>query len=257
MKTIQNTLITVVCCLTAAAPLAGKADTTFTITNTVADSFLSGNAPTLNYGGAGTLAISPAGSPKGEFNSVIKFNPGSAVTQFNTTYGAGNWQIGGLVLRLASSFGTNGTVPSNNNLNPVSGGSFSITWLAGDSWLEGSGGGNGAANGAVSFNSISSLFSAGSDPLGTFTYTPPGNNVYASYTLPLTASLVSDATLGGEVSLYFSAADNQIGYLFNSRSFSTANPQLVVTAVPEPGTIALLTVMIGGLLVSRRRKECR
>ena len=253
MKTTPSIVITAVCGLMAAWPLAVKADTSFTVNNTAADSFLSGNAPTLNYGGAGTLAIAPASSPKGEFDTVLKFNLAGAASQFNSTYGAGNWQISGLTLKLASSFGTSGAVPGNNSLNAVSGGKFGITWLAGDSWLEGAGGGGGADNGAVSFNSIPSLFSAGSDPLGTFTYTPPGNNVYATYTLPLTASLLSDAKAGGDVSLYFSAADNQVSYLFNSRSFATANPQLVVTVVPEPGTLALVALSIGGFWWCRRR----
>ena len=68
-----------------------------------------------------------------------------------------------------------------------------------------------------SFNSIPSLLSAGYDSLGTYTYTPPGNNVYANYSLSLDANLVSDAAAGGAVSLYFYAADNQVSYLFNSR----------------------------------------
>lgn len=255
MKTTPSILITAVFGLLATWPLAGKADTSFTVNNSTADSFLSGNAPTLNYGGAGTLAISSVSSPKGGFDSVLKFNLAGATSQFNSTYGVGNWQISGITLKLASSFGTSGAVPSNNNLNTVSGGNFGITWLAGDSWLEGAGGGNGAANGVVSFNSISSLFASGSDPLGTFTYTPPGNNVYASYTLPLTTSLLSDTATGGDVSLYFFAADNQVSYLFNSRSFASANPQLVVTVIPEPSTRALAALSLGSFMWLRQRKS--
>lgn len=235
------------------------AQNSYTVNNTVADAFLSGASPTLNFGSAGTLAVAPASSPKGEFDTVLMFNTASAVSQFNTTYGAGNWTITGLTLSLASNFGTNGAKPSSSILNTVSGGNFGIDWLANDSWVEGAGGGNGAANGAVSYNSISSLFAPGSDALGTYTYAPPGNNVYANYSLSLDPNLVSDATAGGNVSLYFFAADSQVGYLFNSRDY-TGNPlnhpelTFTVVATPEPATASLLAASLGGFLLLRRSK---
>lgn len=187
------------------------------------------------------------------------FNTASAVSQFNTTYGAGNWTITGLTLSLASNFGTQGAQPNNAIFNTINAGSFGIDWLANDSWVEGTGGGNGAANGAVSFNSIPSLLSPGYDSLGTYTYTPPGNNVYANYSLSLDANLVSDAAAGGAVSLYFYAADNQVSYLFNSREFASNHPELTVTAapVPEPNAAALLAASLGGFLFSRRQKRKR
>ncbi len=251
----HKSLIAATCGIILAFPFAGKADTSFTINTTTADAFLSGASPNLNFGSAGTLAIAPASSGKGEFDSVIMFNTASAVSQFNTTYGAGNWTITGLKLSLASNYGTQGAVPNNNLLNMVSGGSFGIDWLANDSWVEGTGGGNGAANGAVSFNSISNLLSPGYDSLGTYNYTPPGNNVYANYSLLLDANLVSDAAAGGAVSLYFYAADNQVSYLFNSREFASNHPELTVTVapVPEPTAAALLAVSLGGFLFSRRQ----
>jgi hypothetical protein len=59
------------------------------------------------------------------------------------------------------------------------------------------------------------------------------------------------------VSLYFFAADNQVGYLFNSRSFSANQPELTLTAalIPEPGTPALMTFAAGGFLALRRWKR--
>ena len=245
-----------------ALPFTGAADT-YVITNTTADAFLASgsagnpagaNLNANNYGGAGTLAIASASSPKGEFDSIIKFNTAAAINQFNTTYGAGNWQITGLTLSLASNTGTNGAIPGNSIFNTVSGGNFGIDWLALDSWVEGSGTPASPPATGVNFNSISTLL-AGSDALGTFTYTPPGNNVYANYFLPLNASLLSDAATGGDVSLYFFAADNQVSYLFNSRTFASGRPQLTLTVAPtpEPATLSLLAVSLGGILYLRGR----
>jgi hypothetical protein len=250
-----------VCLALFALPFAIFASTSFTINNSTADAFLSGANPGLNFGAAGTLAIAPASSAKGEFDSVLMFNTASATSQFNATYGTGNWQLTGLTLSFASNFGTNGAKPSSTLLNTVSGGNFAVDWLANTSWVEGSGTGNGSAgypaNSSVSFNSISGLLASGYDSLGTYTYTPPGNNVYANYSLPLDANLVTSAAAGGNLSLYFYAADNQVSYVFNSHDY-TGTPNnhpeltLIAEAVPEPTTAALLAISLGGLLSSRR-----
>lgn len=240
-------------------PLTGMADS-YTINNTINDAFLAngptGNLAANNYGGAGTLAIAPAASSKGEFDSVIKFNTSLAVSQFNTSYGAGNWTITGLTLSLASNTGTEGGNPGNTLFNTIHGGSFGIDWIQNDSWVEGSGTPGSPSGTGVNFNSISTLLAV-NDSLGTYTYTPPGNNVYANYSLLLDAGLVSDAVAGGDVSLYFYAADNQISYLFNSSTFAQARPQLTLTIqpVPEPGTVSLLAASLGGIVCWRRRKQ--
>jgi hypothetical protein len=260
---MKNTIhaLTAIFCGILVLPLAGRADTSFTINTTTADAFLSGTSPTLNFGSAGTLAISPAGSPKGEFDSVIKFNTAAAISQFNATYGAGNWQVTGLKLQLASNFATQGSQPNNPIFNVINAGSFGIDWLAGDAWTEGTGGGMGSpgypGNSSVSFNSIQNLLSPGYDSLGTYTYTPPGNTGYINYLLPLDANLVSDAAAGGDLSLYFYAADNQVGYLFNSKEFSSNHPglSLSATAVPEPGFIISATLALGALLMMKGRTE--
>jgi hypothetical protein len=235
----------------------------FVINNTIADAFLASgsagnpagaNLTANNYGGAGQLAIGSASSTKGEFDSVIMFNTAAAVSAFNTTYGAGNWTITSLTLSLASNNGTNGSIPNNNIFNTVNGGSFGIDWLSNDTWVEGTGNPGAPSATGVNFNSISSLLS-GDDSLGTYAYTPPGNNVYASYNLPLDLNLVTNAAGGGNLSLYFYAADSSVSYLFNSRSGPTPHPELTidVAPTPEPATLSLMAVSLGGLLWVRRR----
>ena len=212
----------------------------------------------LNFWRHRHLAIAPASSARGEFDSVIMFNTALAVSSFNTTYGAGGWTISGIKLSLGSNnFGTQGAIPNNNIFNTINAGSFGIDWLAGDSWVEGSGGGNGTSsypnNSMVTYDDIANLLSPGFDPLGDFTYTPPGNGVYENYSLGLDGNLVANATAGGNLSLYFFAADNQVSYLFDSRTGGAPTPELTLTATPtpEPGTVALLSLASGGLLALR------
>lgn len=259
-----------VCAAVLASASLGHANTSFLINNTTADSFLasgSANNPvgtdltSLNFGGAGTLAVAAAGTTKGEFDSVIMFNTAAAISQFDSTYGTGNWHLTGATLSLASNFGTQGATPNNNLFNTINTGSFGVDWLGNDSWVEGTGGGSGSAGfpgtTAVSFNSISSLHSSGSSTLGTFTYTPPGNNVYSDYSLSLDSQFLSDTSAGGNVSLYLYAADSQVSFLFNSRTFASGHPELTLTAdaVPEPSMYALMGLAFGGLAVFRVHKR--
>ncbi|HTI72042.1 MAG TPA: hypothetical protein VMF06_18855 [Candidatus Limnocylindria bacterium] len=249
-------------------PAAIHADTSYTINNTTADAFLAAGSAgnpagsdltSLNFGGAGTLAIASASSTKGEFDSLIKFNLAGAVSQFDTTYGAGQWEITGLTLQLASNFGVQGSQPNNNIFNKINAGSFGIQWLSYDGWTEGSGGGTGSpgfpGNSAVSLDSKPTLFSGAHHSLGTFTYTPPGNNIYASYALALNSGLLADAAGGGDVSLYFFAADDDVSYLFNARSFASNHPELTisVTSVPEPAYWAAASFSLVAFAVLRRR----
>jgi len=253
-----------------ALPIVGEAATSYTINNTTADAFLATGSPanpvgsdltSLNFGGAGTLAISAASSPKGRFDSIIKFNTAAAINQFNTTYGAGNWTITGMTLSLASNFGAQGEQPNNGIFNTINAGSFGINWLGYDNWTEGTAGGMGSPgypnNSSVSFNSIPILFSSGYASLGTYFYSPPGDNLYLNYSLSLDPNLVSDAAAGGDVSLYFYAADDQVGYLFNARSFASNHPELTLTVapVPEPGAFAFSTLVLGGCFLARRSKR--
>jgi hypothetical protein len=256
---LRQTLVAAMSGLLLALPGMCRAQS-FTINDTTQGSFLDANLPATNFGGAGTFAISPASSPKGEIDSVLMFNTAAAVTSFNGLYGAGNWAITGLTLSLASNFPTQGEPVSNGIFNNINAGTFGIDWIANNSWVGGSGGGMGGTgfpnNTSVSFYDIPLLLANGVDSLGLYTYTPPGNQSYLTYNLGLDANLVSGAAAGGDVSLYFYAPTNsQVSYLFNSQNFVSDHPELTldVTPTPEPGTFALLAAGFGGLLLVRRK----
>jgi len=253
-------------------PVVSHADTVFMTTPT-ADAFLAAGSATnpactttcgdLNFGGTGNLSVAPASSVKGEFDTVMKFNFTNAVSLFNSTYGAGNWQVTGVSLSLNASFGTQGAQPSNVLFNSANGGNFAIQWLSNNSWIEGTNGGSGGPGG-ITFNTKSTLLTGPTASLGTFTYTLPGaNNVYATYNLPLNPNLIGNITGGGDLSLFLTPADDQIGYLFAARSAGTTNPQFIVTVAPVPVPAAIwlfgsgLTAVVG---IARRnmrgRSEC-
>ncbi len=227
-----------------------KAQVTYAGTD-YADAFLATGSPGnpagsdltgLNFGGAGTLVVAPAASVKGEFQSIIKFNLSNAVALFNTNYGAGDWTITGISLALTSNYGTGGVQPNNAIFPVINGGQFVIEWLADDDWVEGTGTPNLPTTDGVTYDSLPGLLSAAHEILGTNTYSPPGNNVPVSYALPLTANLVADVSAGGDVTFLFYAADDQIGYLFNSYSYGRGNEPLIrVTAMPSPAPPKILS----------------
>lgn len=209
---------------------------------TIADAFVATGSPNnpdgsdltdLNFGAAGTLAVSPASAEEGEFESVLEFNFTNAVALFNTTYGTNGWTITGISLQLTSNYGTAGVQPNNKIFNVISPGNFVIEWLSDNDWVEGTGTPALPTMDGVTFDSLSNLLAAPCDILCTNTYTPPGNNVPVTYALPLDANLVANIVIGGDTTLLFYAADNQIGYLFNSREYGRGNQPLInVTASP-------------------------
>jgi len=184
-----------------------------------------------NFGAAGTLVVASAASGKGAFQSVLKFNLSNAVGLFNTNYGAGNWTITGVSLVLTSNYGTDGVQPNNGIFPRISGGRFVIEWLADDNWVEGTGTPNLPTADGVTCDALPGLLSGASEILGTNLYTPPGNNVPVTYPLPLTTNLVGDVSAGGDVTFLFYAADDQIGYLFNSVNYGHGNEPLMQVVV--------------------------
>lgn len=227
--------------LLAVLPSVSEAQVTYT-TSTSQDAFLAtgssnnpdGDLTGLNFGAAGTLAISPPSADKGEFQSVLEFNLAGAVTLFDTTYGTNGWIITAISLELTSNNATNGIQPNNPIFNAISSGNFAIEWLSDDTWIEGTGTPNLPTTDGVTYDSLPDLLSGPHEILCTNTYSPPGDNVPVTYSLPLNTNVVNDITNGGNLSLLFFAADNQIGYLFNSHEYGRGNDPLVhVTASPS------------------------
>jgi len=235
---------------------------TFTL-NPTEDAFVSSANPASNYGGAGALAVAAAALPKGEFDSVLKFNLSTAKASFDTALGAGLWSVTSITLQLTATspanalFNGNGAGPGGSNINFS--GSFSMSWMQNHSWVEGNGTPAAASTTGITFSTLSSFRGGADQTLGTFAFggATSGNDVW---TLGLAASLVADVVAGNVAGMLMLPADNAVTYLSNSRSVGTVafHPQLTVTAssVPEPRCAGLFA---GGAfaMLARRRRDAR
>jgi len=239
---------------------AANAQSPVTVTlNPTADTFVRSADAAHNYGGAGALSVSGSaavngsGVQNGLYDSLMRFSLSGAASSFDTTFGAGNWTISSVTLRL-----TEVAAPANAIFNRGVG-SFGISWMANDSWVEGTGSPTTPTTDGVTWNDMPSLMPVGSTvALGTFGNA--GLNTQQGFGLPLSdATFVNDLMSGGNASFYLTAANPSIGFTFDSRSFGTvsARPVLEITAVPEPGVTALLALGGVAVLAARRGRKAR
>lgn len=210
-------------------------------TNSVSvDSFVRANAPTLNYGAAGALAVSGtnsingSGVTNGAFDSFIRFNVAAMMTNFNSAFGSNNWAISSAKLRVTE-IGAPAQTLFNRGI-----GAFEIRWIANDNWTEGTGNPTTPATSGIVFTNETALLNATADkPLGVFTNA--GADGVLSFPLALPTAFVSDLKAGGEVGLFLTAVDPGIGFTVDSRTFGTTNarPFLEISAAPCPGLTAI------------------
>jgi hypothetical protein len=224
----------------------------------VADALLSAAHPTSNYGGAGALAVSAAGLPKGEFASLLRFDLAPARSSFDALFGPGLWTIESITLTLTAAppghplFNGNGAGPGGTNVN--SAGLFSLRWMQNDAWTEGTGTPVAPSVSGINFNGLPALLGASDEALGLLAFNGATTGS-TTYPLALTAGFTADAAGGNLVSLVAQAADSGVGLLVNSRSVAVASsrPALTIVAVPEPGAATL--ALAGGLALAGRRRR--
>lgn len=245
-------LFTAVIAASLAPPLAAQ---TMTLSAT-ADAFVSSANATSNYGGAGALAVSAAGLPKGEFDSLLRFDFAAAKNSFDALYGAGLWSLQSVTLTLTAQspanpvFNGNGAGPGGTNVN--SAGQLGFKWILDDSWVEGTGTPNAPTTDGIAYSGLGVLLSHGNESLGTFAFGGATSGA-SNYSLSLTPSFSADAAAGQLVSLVAQPADTGVSDVTAARSVGTASqrPVLTVTAVPEPCSAAL--ALCGLLMLAARR----
>jgi len=207
--------------------------------NPISDAFVSGANPTSNYGGAGALALSATDSANGAFDTVMQFNVASA----------SGLSIQSITLQLTSAS------PNNPIFNGQAAGNFSVIWMDNSSWTEGTGMPNSPGSTGITFDTLPNYLDASDESLGTFSFAG-GTSGANTYTLQIPGGFLNAVTGGGDVSLELAPADNNVSYLFNSRSFGTtsARPLLTVTAVPEPANWWMATLGLPVAFAFARRQ---
>jgi hypothetical protein len=216
-----------------------------------ADAFIDSAHPNNNYGAAGALDVAAPGSPNGEFDTFISFSiePGFSSIQ-------------SISLQLSDDF------PNNPIFNSPAAGLFTIEYIPNNSWVEGTGTPRSSDTNAGDVNFTNhSTYLTGAESLGTFSYDgDTSDTTQPVYTLTPTADFLNAVEEGGTVSLYLTAADSSVSYVFDSKENEAANglpfgdnvsiqPVLTVTgqAVPEPGTLAGFAAGLACLAGFRRR----
>lgn len=214
-----------------------------------ADAFVTSAAPASNFGAAGALSLAAGGLPRGEVQTLLKFDAAPAVAAFDAAFGASHWIVTAVELELVAA------VPNNPLFSPSTAGSIGASWMSDDSWAEGTGTPQLPTTTGVTFASLPGFLSGADVSLGTAAFNGATSGTFAfSFLTPV--QLRGDIASGGMVSLRLFGADAAVAGTFNSRNFGTpgARPRLVVHAeLPEPAAIVLLATPLPLVWLRRRR----
>jgi len=212
-------------------------------TTAVADAFVAtgptGNLSDNNYGGGGALAMAAGALPNGGFQSLLRFDLSGLRASFDAQFGMDGWHVTSVALQLTSSLHNNAIY------NSVAPGRFGVSLMQNNAWSEGTGNASNPANNGINYNTLQNTFinNAADESLGSFLFEGSTSGAFV-YLLDLAPGLNSDILTGGNASLRLFAADNEVSYQLSSRAATLAadRPQLLVLAVPEPGSVALLGI---------------
>lgn len=202
----------------------------------VRDGFVREQAPTLNYGGAGSLCVAGVNSlnaaeePRGRFDSVIEFDPADIVATQNTTYGVGGWNLTAIQLRVSEQ----GT--PQNPIFPRGTGLAQCAWMPNATFSEGSGTPTNPVTGLgddLTWNHLQFLMSGSPEQL-LCELSGEGFDGPRICNLPITGVFAQALRAGQTVTLHLSPVTTSLGFTVHSRNFSDPQlrPMLIIEVEP-------------------------
>ena len=237
----------------AAAPASLSAQITLS-QEVDANTFVSSGQPNMNFDNLGAMEIAaPTRAQNRTEETLLGFETAAIESGFNADYGAGNWVITSVTLKLFSNVANAGTQPPSSSFNKIAAGEFELDWLSDNSW-------NPAQ---ITYNNISSVLpGTGGNTLaslGDFDWLANGASS-TTWAFDLNPNLVNEIASGGDVSIFGQpTAGSTVGYLFNTPLLNGAELNVTASAVPEPlstaPTLALMVFSLAGLAALRRSQH--
>jgi len=215
-----------------------------------ADTFVSSGQPTSNFGtlGAMELAAPTAAQPRTE-KTLLLFDTSALRAGFDSDFGAGNWTVTSVSLKLFSNVATAGQQPNNGSFNKIAAGNFELDLLSDNNWSETS----------ITWNTLPGILPGNGNsntltPLGTF-FWPASGSASSTWALQPAPTLVAAIAGGGDITIFGQpTAGRSVGYLFNPLLNHPAYPNVTAEAVPEP---SVQVCLLGAFCLSLSRWALR
>ena len=132
----------------------------------------------------------PTGAQSRTEEALLQFDTSAIESGFNSDFGAGNWAVTSVTLKLFSNVSTAGTQPGNSSFNKIAAGQFELDWLSDNNWSQT----------AVTWNNLPSLLAGTGgnlqDSLGDFNWLANGASS-TTWSLGLDGNMVSDIEAAG------------------------------------------------------------